>query len=99
MNILYVHKFLNQNLPVDTLNTLSIDKVSHSLGTRGSTKGLLKCQNVNTTSFGMNSLSRIASCQWNQFQLHFPNLNLTEVLLSKLKSITTKVLISTYNDR
>ena len=48
MNIVYVHKFLNQNLPTDILNTLSIERINHSQGTRGCTRGLLRYQSSNT---------------------------------------------------
>ena len=34
MNILYVHKYLNGNLPTDTLKTLKFSKIDHSFETR-----------------------------------------------------------------
>ena len=82
MKILYVHKFLNQNLPTDILNSLSINKVDHSLGTRSDTKSLLRYQSVNTTFFGLNSLSRLSSHQWNLLQLNNSKFNLSEISLS-----------------
>ena len=99
MNILYVHKFLNQNLPTDILNTLSIDRINHSHGTRGSTRGLLRYQSANTTFSGLYSLSCLASHQWNWLQQCNLNTKLSELSLSQLKSLTTKSLIKAYTDR
>ena len=99
LNILYVHKFLNQNLPSDILKTLSIEKIDHSQGTRGSTKGLLKYNSANTTSFGLNSLSCLSSHQWNWIQQGNSNINISELSLSQLKSIATKSFIKSYTDR
>ena len=41
MNILYVHKYLNGNLPADCLETHKINKINHPRGTRGNIIGLL----------------------------------------------------------
>ena len=98
MNILYVHKFLNQNLPTDILNSLSINKVDHSLGTRSGTKSLLRYQSVNTTFFGLNSLSRLSSHQWNLLQLNNSKFNLSEMSLSKLKSLASESFFKVYTD-
>jgi len=69
LNIPYVHKYLNGNLPSDSLETLEFNKLNHSIGTRGNTAGLLSRQNVNTTNFGLHSLTRIAADQWNFLQI------------------------------
>ena len=55
MNILYVHKHLNGDLPIDTLETLEFTKTNHSYGTRSNTIGLLKRSNVNTSNYGLAS--------------------------------------------
>ena len=55
MNILYVHKYLNSNLPIDTLETLKFCKIDHSLQTRGNSIGLLKQPTVRTTYYGLHS--------------------------------------------
>ena len=59
-NILYVHKYLNGNLPEDCLRTLKFDKTNHSYGTRGSAIGLLSRPDVNSTNYGLNSFSRLS---------------------------------------
>ena len=96
MNILYVHKYLNGNLPIDTLESLEFSKTNHSYGTRSNKVGLLKRPNVNTSSYGLASFTRISSNQWNELQNHFSNLNLSELSLSRLKSSTTDFLLSSY---
>ena len=96
MNILYVHQYLNGNLPLDTLDTLKFAKVNHSLGTRGNRTGLLSHQNVNTTHFGLHAFTRIASDFWNTLQQSSPNLNLSELSYSKLKSLTFRYLLNKY---
>ena len=89
MNILYVHKHLNGDLPIDSLQTLEFSKTNHSYGTRSNTIGLLKRSNINTSNYGLASFSRQSSNQWNIAQKHFPNLNLSELSLSRLKSLST----------
>ena len=96
MNILYVHKYLNGNLPSDTLNTLKFEKIDHSVGTRGNTIGLLKRPNVNTTNFGLHSFSRLSTDQWNELHNNFQNLNLSELKLARLKSLSTNFYLSKY---
>jgi len=63
-NILYVHQYLNGNLPSDTLETLQFNKINHSIGTRGNRKGLLYRNNINTTRFGLKSLTQISINLW-----------------------------------
>ena len=96
MNILYVHKHLNGDLPLDTLETLEFTKINHSYGTRGNTIGLLKRPNVNTSTYGLASFTRISSNQWNELQRHFPNVSLSDLSLSRLKSSSTDHFLSLY---
>ena len=96
MNILYVHRYLSSDLPTDTLETLDFSKINHSHGTRSNAVGLLKRPNVNTTSYGLASFTRTSSNHWNELQTQFPNMNLSELSLSRLKSSTTNHLLSLY---
>ena len=95
MNILYIHKYLNGNLPTDVLKTLKFKKTDHSIGTRSNTIGLLKRPSVNTTNFGLNSFSRLASDQWNELQ-KASNLDLSELKLTRLKSLSTEFYLNSY---
>jgi hypothetical protein len=96
MNILYVHKFLNGNLPSDVLSTLKFEKLNHSIGTRGNTNGLLKLSIVNTLNYGLNSFSRLSSIQWNEIQNSYSEVNLCELRLANIKSLASKFFISKY---
>ena len=80
MNILYIHKHLNGNLPIKTLETLEFTKTNHSYGTRSNTIGLLKRCNVNTSNYGLASFTRLSFNQWNELQKRFPDLNLSELI-------------------
>ena len=64
MNILYVHKHLNGDLPIDTLETLEFSKINHLYGTRSNNIGLLKCANFA-------SFTQVSSNQWNELQKTF----------------------------
>jgi len=59
MNILYVHKYFNGNLPCDSLASLKFEKTNHSIGTRGNAIGLINRSNVKTTNFGLHSFTRL----------------------------------------
>ena len=90
LNILLVHHHLNQNLPSDTLKTLNFNKIQHSIRTRGNTLGLLSVSNVNTTRYGLNSLTRLAVLQWNKLQKQYTLFDLINLRPSKLKSLAHK---------
>ena len=96
MNILYVHKHLNGDLPVDTLENLEFSKTNHSYGTRSNNIGLLKHANVNTSNYGLTSFTHHSSNQWNELQKCYPDLNLSELLPSRLKSLSTNYFLSSY---
>ena len=94
MNILYVQKHLNGNLPIDTLETLEFTKTNHSCRTRSNTIGLLKRANVNTSNYGLASFTRLSSNQWNELQKYFPNLNHSELLSTRLNSLSANYFLS-----
>ena len=89
-------KHLNGDLPVDTLPTLNFDRIDHSIGARSNNIGLLKRYNVNTSNYRLYSFTRLSVLQWNELQRHFSNLNLSELSLSKLKSLVTKYYLNSY---
>ena len=98
MNILYVHKYLNGNLPTDTLKTLKFSKIDHSFETRGNTIGLLKQPSVNTTNYGLHSFSNLSTKQWNDLQKQFQSLCLSELKLLKLKILSTNFYLNKYTE-
>ena len=92
LNILFVHQYLNQNLPSDLLKTLKFIKISHSFNTRGNFLGLLKLPSVKTHNYGSNSFSKLAIQQWNDFQL-----NISESSFQRLKTLLHKSFLSSYD--
>ena len=96
MNILYVHKYLNGNLPIDSLETLKFCKIDHSRRTRGNTIGLLKQPNVRTTYYGLHSFSKLSINQWNSLQKHFHTHCLHALKLSKVKSLSQNFYLKKY---
>ena len=96
LNILLVHQHLNRKLPLDSLETLNFNQIHHSAGTRGNSLGLLNLPNVNTTMFGLNSLTRLSARQWNNLQRTLPTLRLADLTYSKLKSLAHSHYIQKY---
>ena len=96
LNILFVHKYLNHNLPTDILRSLDFAKVNHSIGTRGMSAGLLSRSTVNTVSYGVHSFSRIAKDQWNKLQKHFPNVVLSDAKISEVKTLFFRSKLNSY---
>ena len=96
LNILLVHQYLNLNLPSDSLSTLSFDKIQHSFGTRGNMLGLLNTPSVNTSKYGLNSLTRLSIQQWNKLQHHYRTFNLSKLKCNRLKSLAHKYYTQKY---
>ena len=60
MNVCYVQKYLQGNLPSDVLSTLNFKEIDHVVGTRRKAIKLLKLSTVKTLNFGLNSFSRLS---------------------------------------
>jgi len=97
LNILFIHQYLNLNLPIDTLNTFQFLKIAHIYETRGREAGLLSYSSYKSTFYGLNSLTRLAIEQWNYFQLLFPNTDLDSTPYGILKRVITKHFIDSYS--
>ena len=67
---MFIYRYLNRYLPSDCLSTFNFSIIPHDIETRANRVGLLFIKNVNTTTFGLNSLTRLASRQWNKLQEH-----------------------------
>ena len=61
LNIMFIYRYLNHYLPSDCLSTFKFIKIPHEIETRANDINLLFVRNVNTTTFGLNSLTRLAS--------------------------------------
>ena len=98
LNIQFVHKFLNSELPDDTLNTFAFTKISHSYRTRGNALGLLVEPDFNTRTFGTFSLSKASISDWNSLQYKHPSTNLSNVNRKQIKTLATQYFINSYLD-
>ena len=96
LNLLLVHQFFNLKLPTDFHTTFSFTKLNHPYPTRGRNLGLLQLPKINTKSYGENSMCKQAIIQWNHFQHLYPNLELVNITLSKLKSLVTACFLAEY---
>ena len=79
LNIMFVYRHLNRYLPSDCLSTFNFSVIPHDIGTRANHISLLFVWNVNTTTFGLHSLTRLASRQWNNLQEHLDDKNLQTI--------------------
>ena len=98
MNILYVQKYLNGNLPSDVLSTLDFEEIDHLRGTRRKKCKLLKLSTVNTLNFGLNSFTRLASKQWNELLRNHPDTDLCDLDTDDLKSLATSYFLGKYQN-
>jgi len=83
------------------LPLLNLKKTNHSIGTRGNAVGLINRSNVRSTNFGLfglHSFTRLSSNQWNELQQNFKNLNLSELNLERLKSLSTNFYLNKYTE-
>ena len=97
LNIQLVHQHLNANLPVDLISTLSFETIDHQPGTRTRFLGLLKLKCC-THTFGLNSLTNLATQQWNEIQACKSNINLANLRYSSLRTLTRKHYLQSYHE-
>ena len=93
LNVLFVHQFLNSDLPSDLHNNFNFTRVEHRYSTRRLNLGLLTLPKIKTKMYGMNSMCMQAISQWNFFQLLHPNVDMSKLSLSKIKSLITTFLL------
>ena len=96
LNIQLVHRYLNRTLPFDTLETLKFEMTHHLYDTRNNSLRSLKLQNARTSHFGLNSLTRLATQQWNRFQKNYPTNTLSDLNTNQIKSLATKFYFKKY---
>eukprot|EP00111_Clytia_hemisphaerica_P014461 TCONS_00042574-protein len=79
MNIKYIHKYFNNNLPAESLQTLVFEKDPHKIETKDQFIDLIFRPNVNTTNFRLHSFTRISSNQWNELQRKFTDEKISDL--------------------
>ena len=96
MNVCYVQKYLQGNLPSDVLSTLNFKEIDHVVGTRRKAIKLLKLSTVKTLNFGLNSFSRLSSKQWNELILNHLDTDIKNIDTDDLKTLAIKFHLGKY---
>lgn len=96
LNILFVHQHLNFALPSDILESFNFDSIDHCYDTRGRELSLLVSSSARTTTFGLKSLSKLATSQWNAFQKLYPNIDISTLPYTRVKSLVIYHYLSNY---
>jgi len=96
MNISFIQKYLQGNLPSDVLSTLNYEEIDHVPATRGKAIKLLKLSTVKTSNFGLNSFSRLSSKQWNELLKNHPDIDIRNLDADDLKTLATNFYLDKY---
>ena len=90
LNCLFVHDFLNGNLPKSFDNTFTklsdIRSNGNTVSTINSELGCLFLPNVNTSIYGLNSLYRNSIISWNSYIKLFNNDDVVSMSKKELKN-------------
>ena len=99
LNCLFVHGFLNGKLPKSFENTFSklsdVRSNGNTVSTINSELGFLLQPNVNTSTYGLNSLFRNSIISWNFYTKLF-NKDVVSMSKNELKNKIKKHMLSTY---
>ena len=99
-NCLFVHDFLNGKLPKSFENTFiklsDVGSVDNTVSTINSDLGCLFLPNVNSTTYGLNSLYRNSIINWNTYTILFNKDNLVTMSKNELKSKIKVHMLSIY---
>ena len=99
LNYLFVHDFLNGKLPKSFENTFSklsdVRSNGDTVSTINSELGCLFQPNVNTSTYGLNSLFRNSIISWNFYTKLF-NKDVVSMSKNELKNKIKKHMLSTY---
>ena len=98
LNCLFVHDFLNGNLPKSFDNTFTklsdVRSNGNTVSTINSELGCLFLPDVNNSTYGLNSWNSIIS--WNSYIKLFNNDDVVSMSKNELKNKTKKHVLSTY---
>ena len=94
LNTLFIHKVLNDNVPDEVRNYFKFSVKKHEHNTRESEAGCLEIPNVNTNSYGINSLSFQSISTWNSLSRIYGNS--VDTQLAKRKHIELKRLVTNH---
>ena len=94
-NILFIYDYLNKNLPDAFVNAFSLAHNRHNHQTRNTTKLILNLPQVNTTKYGLNSITYKSIKNWNEILSKNPSLQNIQSKY-KLKNIIKILLLDGY---
>ena len=94
-NCLFVHDYLNNNLPFRFKNYFRTIHVIHGKGTRSQQLGLLFVPHFSTKKYGLSSITRKCINSWNSFSRIF-NCSLKTLSRFSLKTRITEYFIDSY---
>ena len=95
-NCLFVHDFLNNNLPVSFENYFVLQSELNSLETRQSSRGSLFIPSINCVKYGQNAVKYQSILAWNQMIQIFPNHDLSILSKTVLKKMIKNHFIQSY---
>ena len=100
LNVLFVHKVLNKDVPDEVHNYFKFKMNNHEHKTRGWEAGCLEIPNVHTNSYGISSLSYQCIINWNAISRTYVNSvegRLVKLNRTALKQLLTKHYSSQYH--
>ena len=95
-NASLIHQTINSITPLAIQHTFNLNQLPQTHVTRRQNAKHLTTPSVRTTKFGLNSVRFQAITNWNTLLMHFKDIDLTSVSKSKLKSLVSKFLMSSY---
>ena len=93
-NTSLAHQILNCESPISVQQSFDLKYLTDSYTTRGQNAKLLSRPSVRTSSYGLKSIRYQVILNWNQLQLKEIDTDLTSISLSKLKSLSRKLLLN-----
>ena len=96
-NILFVHKFLKNDLPLSFNNYFTpTSQLYCNVTTRGSVNGCLYVPAYNTSKYGLHSITRESITAWNNIVKKFKNENLLTLSNKALKKKISNLFLESY---
>ena len=96
-NLIFVHDFFNNNLPVSFAGYFILSSNIHSYPTRTSSRGHIHVPNTNSVKFGTNSFKIKTIHAWNILASKFPETDLLILPRKKFISLLVNYLIENYS--
>ena len=96
LNIISISNVLTNSAPQALINIYNLSQYPDSYNTRGYVLGLLARPVKRTKKYGLSSIIYQSVVQWNEFQLHFPNSNISIMSIPKISKLYKSIIFNTY---